>query len=309
MEDLIDTITITVKPQSWDYVGGPGSISPIGGMLIISQTQEVHREVEVLLENLRASNPGLKVVTIRATWLLLNLKQLNELTSSKPGKEGGIDRKALEEMAGKAKGYIGAITCFSGQTVHIASGRSHSAVVGAIPVVGAAGWDGKGAGFEPILSAKNESGSQKWTVNAQTTDNSGLFANPRGVGYQPIMNSPQSGAVLQITPQLLPNTQAILLDLCTSVTRAEISPNPIRFLGGDSPDAPKSSDDKSPARGGQSGMNLDRVNTVVGQLATTLIVPVGEPMLIGGLTREPATDEQEAASTPQLYLFIEATAK
>ncbi len=43
---------------------------------------------------------------------------------------------------------------------------------------------------------------------------------------------------------------------------------------------------------------------------TTLKVPLGEPTLVGGLTREPSADNQEAAAaTPQLYLFIEATVK
>jgi len=271
MDSLIDTITSCIKPTTWDTVGGPGSISPIGGMLVVSQTQGIHQEIEKLLENLRASSPGLKTVTIRATWLLLSLKQLDQLSNSKSGKDGGIDRKALDEMAGKAKGYIGAVTCLSGQTVHIASGRNHSAVVGAVPVVG-----GGGEG-----------------------DN---------VGYQPIMSNPQSGAMLQITPQILPNAQAVLLDLCSSVTRAEISLEPIHFLGGEKVDAKKDANTPRPT-GNRTTMNLDRVNVVVGQLATTLRIPLGQPTLVGGLTREPAADEQEAADTPQLYLFIEATVK
>ena len=271
-QDLIDTITSCVKPTTWDAVGAPGSIMPVGGMLIINQTASIHEEIEKLLEDLRASTPGLKTVTIRATWLLLDLKQLDQLSSSKPGKDGGINRRALDEMAAKAKGYIGAITCLNGQTVHIASGRNHSAVVGAVPVVG--GGEGE------------------------------------NVGYQPIMSNPQSGAMLQITPQILPNSQMILLDLCSSVTRAEISPEPIHFLGGEKEkaDAKKDANASRPA-GGRTTMNLDRVNVVVGQLATTLRVPLGQPTLVGGLTREPAVDEKEAADTPQLYLFIEATAK
>ena len=51
------------------------------------------------------------------------------------------------------------------------------------------------------------------------------------VGYQPVISNPQSGAVLQVTPQLLPNSQAVLLDICSSVTRAEGPVEPIHFLG------------------------------------------------------------------------------
>lgn len=53
-EPLIDLMTSTVAPDSWDEVGGPGSTRGIaGGWLLLSQTQEVHEEVADLLANLR----------------------------------------------------------------------------------------------------------------------------------------------------------------------------------------------------------------------------------------------------------------
>jgi hypothetical protein len=268
-DSLIDVITSSIEPLSWDQVGGPGSIAPLQPcMLVISQTQRVHRKIEKFFEEIRAISPGLRTVTIRATWLLLDLKQLNQLLGDKPRKEAGIDRKALEELAAKTKGYIGAITCFNGQTVHIASGRSRSAVVGAIPVVGGGG---------------------------------------EGAGYQPIINNPNSGAVLQVTPLLLPNTQAAMLDLQSVVTRSEGPTEPIHFLGG-GPARAKSNGERKAARGGTT-VTLDRIDMLVEQLATTLKVLLGEPTLVGGLSREHSTDDQEAAGAPQLYLFIEATAK
>jgi hypothetical protein len=264
MDDLVDLVTSTIKPTTWDGVGGPGSIARAAGMLVISQTQEVHEEIESLLANLRVVTPGLRVVNIRAVWLQLDLTQLDQLLHSKPGKEAGIDRKALYHLAGKVKGYIGAITCLSGQTVHIASGRSRTAVTGAVPVVGGGG---------------------------------------EGPGYQPVTSQPQAGALLQVTPQLLPNTQGAMLDLCSSVTRAGGKPETVRFYSED-PQATKKGGDTSPR-----GITLDRVNMVVSQLATTLKVHLDEPTLVGGLTTETPVGEQQAADTPQLYLFIEANAK
>jgi beta-lactamase regulating signal transducer with metallopeptidase domain len=54
-DSLIDVIKTTVKPSSWDIEGGIGSISPFENNLsiVVSQTQEVHKEIEELLENLR----------------------------------------------------------------------------------------------------------------------------------------------------------------------------------------------------------------------------------------------------------------
>ncbi len=47
--DLMKVITTTVVPDSWDDIGGPGSISDFKGLVTVSQTQEVHEQVEKLL--------------------------------------------------------------------------------------------------------------------------------------------------------------------------------------------------------------------------------------------------------------------
>lgn len=54
-DTLIDTITTTVEPDSWDDVGGPGTIAeyPGAGALVISQTAEIHEQVEKILAALR----------------------------------------------------------------------------------------------------------------------------------------------------------------------------------------------------------------------------------------------------------------
>jgi hypothetical protein len=54
-DTLIDTLTTTVEPDSWDEVGGPGTIAefPGAGALVISQTTEIHEQVEKVLAALR----------------------------------------------------------------------------------------------------------------------------------------------------------------------------------------------------------------------------------------------------------------
>lgn len=51
--DLIDLLTAVIEPTSWDTVGGPGSIQPFDETLVISQTWQVHRQIETLLADLR----------------------------------------------------------------------------------------------------------------------------------------------------------------------------------------------------------------------------------------------------------------
>ncbi len=45
-------VTTTVAPDSWDDVGGPGSIADFKGLMTISQTQQVHEDIEKLLNML-----------------------------------------------------------------------------------------------------------------------------------------------------------------------------------------------------------------------------------------------------------------
>ncbi|MDA1051586.1 MAG: general secretion pathway protein GspD [Planctomycetota bacterium] len=54
-DTLIELITSTIKPDTWDEVGGPGAIEPFPTnlSLVISQTQDVHEQIADLLEQLR----------------------------------------------------------------------------------------------------------------------------------------------------------------------------------------------------------------------------------------------------------------
>ena len=71
-DSLIDLITTTVTPQTWDEVGGPGSIPPFPTnlSLVISQTQDVHEEIADLLEQLRRLQD--LQVTIEVRFITLN---------------------------------------------------------------------------------------------------------------------------------------------------------------------------------------------------------------------------------------------
>ena len=54
-DSLIELITTTIQPQSWDEVGGPGAIEPFPTnlSLVVSQTEEVHAGISDLLVQLR----------------------------------------------------------------------------------------------------------------------------------------------------------------------------------------------------------------------------------------------------------------
>ncbi len=80
-DSLIEVITSTIQPDSWDEVGGPGAIeSDLGSLsLVISQTWHVHRQIEPLLTTLRAARDkqGIAPVQIKA----------NALGAAKPSRQ------------------------------------------------------------------------------------------------------------------------------------------------------------------------------------------------------------------------------
>jgi hypothetical protein len=61
-DQLVDLLAATVKPTTWEEVGGSGSIMPYDAgnvqVLVVSQTEEVHEEILELLNRLRKLNPA-----------------------------------------------------------------------------------------------------------------------------------------------------------------------------------------------------------------------------------------------------------
>ncbi|MBA2116955.1 hypothetical protein [Bremerella alba] len=62
---LIEGITTTVEPESWEELGGPGSLAPFpyADCLVVSQIGDVHRKVAELLEQIRKAKPKASMTT------------------------------------------------------------------------------------------------------------------------------------------------------------------------------------------------------------------------------------------------------
>lgn len=114
------------------------------------------------------------------------------------------------------------------------------------------------------------------------------------VGYEPHLERPRSGVSLQLTPHLEPEGRdsRCVVDLHSEVTE-------LNNINGEKIELPPSS---QPVAGTES---LDRVNTVNQQMSTTVRLPLGDKVLVGGMTLEPAAKEE---ASRQLYLVIQADA-
>ncbi|MCC9609586.1 hypothetical protein LOC68_04475 [Blastopirellula sp. JC732] len=52
-DSVIQLITTTVEPESWEELGGPGSIQPLNGGVVVAQTDEIHYRIARLFGALR----------------------------------------------------------------------------------------------------------------------------------------------------------------------------------------------------------------------------------------------------------------
>jgi len=277
IDDLRATIVATVAPETWDQKGGQGVCTLLGGSLVIKQTARAHEQIEALLQAIRLKNTANQMVTIKALWLSLSPKQLHGLTVDY-GDEGppsvGVHRDVLATLAPQVPSYRGQITCFNGQTVHVTAGEQRTVSVGAVPTVG---------------------------VGA--------------VGYTLVTARPNIGAVIQVLPIISTDGNEAILDLRSSLTGWNEPGEPVRvsshFLparskGGFGGEATEIGDGPI----GTTNAEIDRLNMSAQEMATTVRLPFGAPVLVGGMSSSDAHNAKPNADGHQpwhWYLIVEVT--
>jgi len=267
-DSLIDAITSTIAPDSWDEVGGPGSIAPLGTSFVIAQRWDVHRRIEALLEELRARQRGVPTVAIDARWLLLDSEGLDRVLADGPGVAGRVvaDAKMLDHLTRTVPGARARIACLNGTATYVVAGDRRSQITSAIPVVGS------------------------------------------GIGYQPVISIPNVGVLLQVRPVVDHGADTAMLHLASTVTRWRDQPAPVA-VGGQNPPAEVeefgNESERTHVPAGSAQATVDRPRIAAQEVASSLRVPLGRPVLIGGLTLDPT--EKTAAERKQLYLFVETS--
>jgi len=292
MSDLQQVIISTVAPETWAASGGDANIQSLGTVLVILQTPANHKSIEELLRAIRQASAERKTVTLDARWLLLTSDELDSLVLPDQQALPEVDRKRLAEFTRRPGSIRGITTCFSGQLVYIVSGTRQNVVSGYIPVVGSLAAPNR---IEQLASEQHQS------LVRLVSDRSAVLSNRDSqVGYQPVIEKPNLGALLEIRPTRSPSngqSPSAVVDLKSTIT---------------SPARPQPELDGN-AQSAAIAPVVDRIAIETQEFATTFRMPLGKPILVGGLTYAPPSEgrisrsgEQEAAEeTPQLYLVLE----
>jgi len=140
LDPLSQLIVELVDTDSWRENGGTlGLIKPFSSLLVITQTEENHAKIQALLDEIRRNAGPSQIVAVRAVWLLL------PATAADAPKPATV---VTDEWFNKQKVYCdGRTVCFSGQTVHLTSGRGRTVVRDQTPIVGTSA-----VAFDPTVS-------------------------------------------------------------------------------------------------------------------------------------------------------------
>jgi hypothetical protein len=277
IDAVIDMITSTVQPHTWDSAGGPGTISFFDNLMVVHQTLRIHREIDALLAEIRARRAAVGTLVVELHWLWLDAAQHEDLLIKlKPAKAEYaslvVDANALAQLARKVPGFHGQIACSNGQLVRLASGDRRSVISSAIPVIGS------------------------------------------GVGYQPVIEVPNEGVVLELRANAVHGAEAAVLDVQSAITRWGRQ-RPTARVGASWPpfqsteslnDVGKTVHETTMEPGGSASAPIDQPNMPAQELATTVRVPLGRPVILGAMTFSPAgaAGLAEATANPkQLYLI------
>jgi hypothetical protein len=112
---LMQMITSTVQPASWEDSGGPGSIQPFttGEALVISQKQAVHGELDELFVKLRAEMKEHETTAQSRT--KEPFTKLYQLGSTSGEQMAEAIQKLIEPATWEARGGVGEIRVIRGR--------------------------------------------------------------------------------------------------------------------------------------------------------------------------------------------------
>lgn len=274
IDDLVDVIHSFVDSDSWNQ---GADLKLLGGALVVRQSPKNHVQIGELLTEIRNILGNRRTVSIDARWLMLTSVELDELVAGGDSKSNplAVDREKLKDHMLEATSLRAVGHCFSGQRTYLVSGSRQNIVSGYIPVVGSI--------------ATGADGLVSWDNEPNVHYASGVESH-RGstVGYQPIVERPNLGVLLEIRPTLEGGAeQGAIVDLKSTLSAAGTGPKiNLEEIGTNAP-------------------QIDRVAITRAELATTLRLPLEVPVVVGGLTLNPAEVGEDGEPSKQVYLILE----
>jgi hypothetical protein len=276
MDDLIHAITSTISPLEWQDAGGSASVAQLGAALLVSASERTHQQIETLLNLFRERWGSLRTISVQAWWLWLTDAQLAEILQAPQGNQPGpesvqafglVKQGAWDELLkdlAQAPRDEGPVPVGYRAVVTCYNGQTVSTVAGDQSIAVTR--------MEPVLG-KGEN---------------------TGVGYAPTVNVVHQGAALQVTPSATSSGKFVIVDVHSRVNLVDPPEEQAAATDGDDPKL---------STPGEVVAAMDRPRLRSQRLSTTLRVPVGDPMLIGGMSFK----SFPVSGDPNLFLFLKVS--
>ncbi|WP_166829452.1 hypothetical protein [Thalassoroseus pseudoceratinae] len=272
LNELVDLLMETVG-SNWggdDSNGWQYDIRLFKQMLVVRQTNEVHKQIEAFLKDLRKQSGSSTMLTVQVHWVPIEsgqtLADFQEATQSRTPstnpEDQTIARDFIDEHLARAS-YQGQITCHNGQTVHLTSGARRMVIRGATPSVG--------------------------------------FGS---AAYTPEVTYPHIGTIVQVKPSLNAEQNTVSLDIWSTVTGWDEPGEPVQIAA----EFNRVKSDQGETGGGKAQAVIDRINMPTQHLATSIRVPLDTPTIVGTLTTNQSADTGEKSSSKQLVMVVHVTA-
>lgn len=265
--DLIKTIKKTIAPDIWEEAGGPATIATLGNAYVISADEETHEQIDGLLNLFRKKWGTLRTVSIRAYWVWLSDDELDGLLVKKPADAnsaanhafGLIDEAKWPDVLKREKGKRG-----KRATITCYNGQTVSTVSGNEQLIV--------RNIKPVLLKGDDD-------------------LPQGrVAYRTEMGSLLDGVALQVTPIANVAGDVVLLDVHSRVGIVSMPAKQLEKVAKVDGNGPTPADLVSV---------IDRPESSVSKLETTIRAPIDRLMLVGGMS---FNQGDEAGS--DIYLFV-----
>lgn len=264
--DLIKTIKKTIAPDIWEEAGGPATIATLGNAYVISADEDTHQQIDGLLNLFRNKWGTLRTVSLRAYWVWLTDDELDGLLIKKPanGKAakhafGLVDDAKWPAVLKRENGKRG-----KRATITCYNGQTVSTVSGNEQLVV--------KNIRPVLLKGDDD-------------------TPQGrVAYRTQMGSLLDGVALQVTPIANVAGDVVLLDVHSRVGIVSMPAKQMQKVEEVNENGPTPADLVSV---------IDRPESAVSKLETTIRAPIDRMMLVGGMSFNQGDD-----SASDLYLFV-----
>ena len=303
LKQLVSTIKETVKPEMWGQNETSARVKFLGNTLLITATEDMHSQINNLLNLFREHWGKRRTISIQAYWVRAAPGAAEDLldadATAKIG-AGVVLQEKWSAFFSKARTdknvvYSATLTGHNNQTLHALSGRQVRLTVDAEPFKEAS----------QTLMAKDLKQLPRGNNHEDHEDEDNPFGDDedldrvhilkrsrRIIGFAPIQTTFHNGAVIQVTPLATRGGNFVILDLQAKINELVDGKNTGNkeriFLD----EAEKKHE-----------VQLDNLDFVSCRFSSTLRCPKDKVILAGSMTFDPSETEEN----PEVYLFVKAS--